>query len=69
LSPTRVDLARGFFRGVGNLRGGSKGGTSSDSSSPRFLKRFHWPFRQNHLLVRAFINGNHALLGVDSGAR
>src|SRR5712691_3693242 len=40
----------------------------SDSSSPRFEALPLTRSRQNHLLVRAFINGKPALLGVDSGA-
>jgi len=41
---------------------------ASDSSSPRFEALPLTRSRQNHLLVRAFINGKPALLGVDSGA-
>ena len=41
---------------------------SSDSSSPRFEALPLTRSRQNHLLVRAYINGKPALLGVDSGA-
>ncbi len=40
----------------------------SNSSSPRFEALPLIRSRQNHLLVRAFINGKPALLGVDSGA-
>src|SRR5206468_11888360 len=40
----------------------------SDSSAPRFEALPLTRSRQNHLLVRAFINGKPALLGVDSGA-
>src|SRR6266480_6970482 len=40
----------------------------SDSSSPRFEALPLTRSRQNHLLVRAYINGRPALLGVDSGA-
>src|SRR5438105_2089301 len=40
----------------------------SDSPSPRFEALPLTRSRQNHLLVRAFINGKPALLGVDSGA-
>src|SRR5438128_5498088 len=45
-----------------------KGERVSDSSSPRFEALPLIRSRQNHLLVRAFINGKPALLGVDSGA-
>jgi len=38
------------------------------SSAPRFEALPLTRSRQNHLLVRAFINGKPALLGVDSGA-
>jgi predicted aspartyl protease len=41
---------------------------ASDSSSPRFEALPLTRSQQNHLLVRAFINGKPALLGVDSGA-
>ena len=41
---------------------------ASDSSAPRFEALSLTRSRQNHLLVRAFINGKPALLGVDSGA-
>lgn len=41
---------------------------ATDSSSPRFEALPLTRSRQNHLLVRAFINGKPALLGVDSGA-
>src|SRR6266699_2327402 len=41
---------------------------ASNSSSPRFEALPLTRSRQNHLLVRAFINGKPALLGVDSGA-
>jgi predicted aspartyl protease len=41
---------------------------ASDSSFPRFEALPLTRSRQNHLLVRAFINGKPALLGVDSGA-
>src|SRR5439155_16295992 len=37
-------------------------------SSPRFEALPLTRSRQNHLLVRAFINGKTGLLGVDSGA-
>src|SRR5207244_10556601 len=40
----------------------------SDSSSPRFEALPLTRSRQNHLLIRAFINGKPAWLGVDSGA-
>ena len=40
----------------------------SNTSSPRFVALPLTRSRQNHLLVRAFINGKPALLGVDSGA-
>ncbi|MDP9187573.1 MAG: hypothetical protein M3O72_09500, partial [Verrucomicrobiota bacterium] len=40
----------------------------ADASSPRFEALPLTRSRQNHLLVRAFINGKPALLGVDSGA-
>jgi predicted aspartyl protease len=45
-----------------------KGERVSDSSSPRFEALPLTRSRQNHLVVRAFINGKPALLGVDSGA-
>lgn len=45
-----------------------KGQGGSDSSSPRFEALPLTRSDQNHLLVRAFINGKPALLGVDSGA-
>lgn len=41
---------------------------ASNSASPRFEALPLTRSRQNHLLVRAFINGEPALLGVDSGA-
>jgi predicted aspartyl protease len=41
---------------------------ATDSSFPRFQALPLTRSRQNHLLVRAFINGKPALLGVDSGA-
>ena len=40
----------------------------SNASSPRFEALPLTRSRQNHLLIRAFINGKPALLGVDSGA-
>src|SRR5947207_5267713 len=40
----------------------------SDSPSPRFEALPLTRSRQNHLLIRAFINGKPALLGVDTGA-
>src|SRR5205823_7897952 len=40
----------------------------SDSSFPRFEALPLTRSRQNHLLVRAYVNGKPALLGVDSGA-
>ena len=40
----------------------------ADGSSPRFEALPLTRSQQNHLLVRAFINGKPALLGVDSGA-
>src|SRR2546430_12598567 len=45
-----------------------KGERVSGSSSPRFEALPLTRSRQNHLVVRAFINGKPALLGVDSGA-
>jgi predicted aspartyl protease len=41
---------------------------ASNSALPRFEALPLTRSRQNHLLVRAFINGKPALLGVDSGA-
>ncbi len=44
---------------------------SNEQTAPRDLQFVALPLersRQNHLLVRAFINGKPALLGVDSGA-
>jgi len=41
---------------------------ASDASLPRFEALPLTRSRQNHLLVRAYINGKPALLGVDSGA-
>ncbi len=46
----------------------SKNAPASNSSVPRFEALALTRSRQNHLLVRAFINGKPAWLGVDSGA-
>jgi predicted aspartyl protease len=45
-----------------------KNARASNSSFPRFEALPLLRSQQNHLLVRAFINGKPALLGVDSGA-
>jgi predicted aspartyl protease len=45
-----------------------KNAPASSYSGPRFQALPLTRSRQNHLLVRAFINGKPALLGVDSGA-
>ena len=46
----------------------SKSPPAPNAASPRFEALPLTRSRQNHLLVRAFINGKPALLGVDSGA-
>jgi predicted aspartyl protease len=46
----------------------AKNAPASNYSGPRFQALPLTRSRQNHLLVRAFINGKPALLGVDSGA-
>jgi predicted aspartyl protease len=48
--------------------GAPKNAPASDSSRPRFEALPLTRSQQNHLLVRAYINGKPALLGVDSGA-
>jgi predicted aspartyl protease len=45
-----------------------KNAPAANSSVPRFEALPLTRSRQNHLLVRAFVNGKPALLGVDSGA-
>src|SRR5437899_7820576 len=69
LSPTTLSiLLAAFFAASEICVAAPKGERISDSSSPRFEALPLTRSGQNHLLVRAFINGKPALLGVDSGA-
>jgi hypothetical protein len=61
-------LVAGLVLFAGGLSGATQRGRGSDESSPQFEKLPLLRSQQNHLIVRAVINGRSALLGVDTGA-
>ncbi len=58
----------GLLLFASGLSGASHSGRQSEDSSPQFEALPLLRSRQNHLIVRASINGRLALLGVDTGA-